>query len=150
MLSKGKRGTGAWPFVLCWLAVCTYAVSPCVAGSFCAACSTIRLISGNLNGDGNLALQLQAAISNPCGYRGEVTSIANLFVYFVSEAKNDPTPRPTRGKHTRQHKTRFIQAMANYHKRKIGTEELAGCNCQIAFLLKSKKPIDEVGWESLR
>ena len=98
--------------------------------------------------DGNLSLQ--AETSNPGAYREAVTSIAKLFVYFVSEAKKDLILRPTRGQHTRQHKTRFIQAMANYHRRKIGTEELAGCNCQIAFLLKSKKPIDEVGWESLR
>ena len=32
----------------------------------------------------------------------------------------------------RQHKTRFIEARPNYHKRKIGIQEAAGCICQIA------------------
>ena len=56
--------------------------------------------------DGGLALQ--AAIPNPGGYRGKVTSIANLFVCFVSEAKKRSySPTHERETHTPTQDTRL-------------------------------------------
>ena len=91
-----QRQAKYWGLAFCpLLAGCVHVRSkPWLVGRF-APHAALYDLNGDLNGWQSCATG--SKISNPGGYRGEVTSIANLFVYFAFEAKKDPILRPTRG-----------------------------------------------------